>query len=180
MGWKIRNRCPSDSALKAYDDRMSAREYEIRRPGRKIDVISNEDYAKMLQARAEQRRKEEEVQLLWQSKHLDAIRQRNNLIRYKLFLLFKESFAIDTSDADAVAKQPLAQAIAAVCNSITKDAVAYTNMTSISTDAGNVPWYAGLLRKYVQDSLGISIDRDDLLSVRAAAKEKVFDNTEAK
>ena len=55
MGWKMRNRVPSSSALKAYDDRMAAREYEIRRPGRKIDVISNEDYDRMLQ-RSEERR----------------------------------------------------------------------------------------------------------------------------
>lgn len=177
MGWKMRNRVPSDSALKAYDDRMSARENEIRRPARKIDVISNEDYAKMLEARAEERRKEEELQMLWQCKHLDTIRQRNDLIRYKLFLVFKENFNIDTSNADTVSKQPLARAIAAVCNSITKDSVAYTHLTSFSKDGDNVPWHAGLLREYVQDSLGIAIDRDDILSVRTAVKEKVFNNT---
>lgn len=178
MGWRIRNRVPSDKALKAYDDRMSAREYEIRRPARKIDVISNEDYDRMLQARAEERRKEEELQMLWQIKHLNAIRQRNNMIRYKLFLIFKENFDIDTSNADTVSKQPLARAIAAVCNSITKDSVAYTHMTSFSEE-GEFPWDADLLRDYIEASLGIDIDRDDIWSIKTAVEEKVFNNTRA-
>ena len=115
--------------------------------------------------------------MFWQDKHLSTVRRRNNLIRYNLFLLFKENFNIDTSNADTVSKQPLARAIAAVCNSITKDSVAYTQLSSLFKDEGDLPWQASLLHQYVEESLGIPIDSDDILSVKTAIKEKVFSNT---
>ena len=52
--------------------------------------------------------------------------------------------------------------------------MAYIHLTSLSKDGGNIPWRAGSLREYVEDSLGIAIDRDDILSVRTAVKEKVY------
>lgn len=177
MAWQSHKNVPSDASLKAYDDRMADQENEIRRPGRKINVISNEDYDRMLEAMDEERRKEEELQIFWQIKYLEAIRQRNNMIRYKLFRLFKGNFKIDTSDADTVSKQPLARAIVAVCNSITKDALLYINMAAIIKM--EVVWSPELLGKYVEESTGITIDADDFWSIMEAICEKVFKNTPA-
>lgn len=68
MSWTKRSNIPSSTTLTLYAQRMAAREWEIRRPARKINVISNEDWAKMMKEKADEERKEEELQTLWQTK----------------------------------------------------------------------------------------------------------------
>jgi hypothetical protein len=170
MGWQIRTGVPSDSQLKAYDDRAAAREAEIRRPGRKIDVIDDATYYRM-QAQAAKFR-----QLMkWHQMQIKEVRRRNKVIRYKLFLFFKEHYHLDNVDEALSLK-----AIAAVCKSITKDFQLYCQLLGmgLGEDDEEVDDVVResvleLLKKFSKSELAISVDDDDILNIMEATFQKV-------
>ena len=124
MGWKIRNRVPSEKYLEEYDKRVADREAEIRRPGR----------AKEIQAEVEAARKRREAEnkarqdflKKWTIIHMKEVRRRNKFIRYKLFSFFKEHYHLEDQDSRDLSLR----ALAAVCKSITKDVALYCQLIS--------------------------------------------------
>ncbi|KAK8073688.1 hypothetical protein PG994_004587 [Apiospora phragmitis] len=81
--WMRRN-VPSDKYLEGYDKRVADREAEIRRPGRKIDVMSNEEWDRRDQIGSLRNQR--------QRTYLEEVRRRTMAICYKLFLLLKEQY----------------------------------------------------------------------------------------
>lgn len=165
MGWKIRNRVPSDEWFKEYDARVAAREEEIRRPARKINVISNEEWDRM------QRRKQ--IQHNWQQRYMQEVRRRNRLIRYKLFQFFKDNYDLEGGD-EALAQR----ALAAVCKSITKDFLLYCQVHSMGENMEDIRAVImasdpRVLRQFAHDELGIRVDDDDIHAVMSARWQKV-------
>lgn len=167
MVWSIRNRVPSDQTLEDYDNRVANSESSIRRPARKINVISNEEWDRM--------QANKQLQHKWQERYMQEVRRRNRLVRFKLFQFFKDNYDLEGKDA-ALAQR----AIAAVCKSITKDFLLYCQMNSMgekeSEPGQNMAHFQPIdLKEFSHNELGIRVDEDDVNAVMFATWNKVSD-----
>ncbi|KAK7917206.1 hypothetical protein PG985_010814 [Apiospora marii] len=108
VGFQMRNNVPSDQYLEEYDKGVAAREAEIRRPGRKIDVISNEEY--------DRRNQIKDLRTESQGLYIEALRRRNQAICYKAFLLLQDQYPPEDGIDDSVYKE----VVLAVCKTVTK------------------------------------------------------------
>lgn len=192
MGWKIRNRVPSDEYLADYDKRVADREAEIRRPGRKIRTYTDAELYEMSRPR---RLREE-----WQRNFMTEVRRRNYMVRSKLFLFFQDNFvAEDNQKVKTIKPEPkpkssneydyggddddgpvdlLKRAQAAVCKSITKDFLLYCQIGLFqSQDDMMVFWQSPMstesLSNYAHYVLGTGVDQDDIDAIQTAAYRQV-------
>lgn len=192
MGWKIRNRVPSDEYLADYDKRVADREAEIRRPGRKIRTYTDAELYEMSRPRL--------LREEWQRNFMTEVRRRNYMVRSKLFLFFQDNFIaednqkVKTAKAEAQPKSSngydyggddddgpvdlLKRAQAAVCKSITKDFLLYCQIGLFqSQDDMVVFWQSPMstesLSNYAHYVLGTGVDQDDIDAIQTAAYRQV-------
>ncbi|KAK6201788.1 hypothetical protein LQW54_009367 [Pestalotiopsis sp. IQ-011] len=187
MGWKIRNRVPSDEYLAAYDKRVADREAEIRRPGRKIRTYTDAELYEMSRPRL--------LREEWQRNFMTEVRRRNYMVRSKLFLFFQDNFVTDDAQAQKTKPEPksssgynydggdddengpvdlLKRAQAAVCKSITKDFLLYCQIGLFQNrDDMMVFWRSPMstesLSNYACYVLGTQVDQDDIDAIQTAA-----------
>ena len=177
MGWKTRTGVPSDASLKVYDDRVAAREAEIRRPGRSKEILKEAEEDR--KAAAKRHNPHEEFLKQWIKIYMNEVSRRNKLVRYKLFLFFKENYNLEDQNTGDLSLR----GIAAVCKSITKDVALYCQLMAVGEEmkkwsdaasgqgdgANNQENWRRMQCSYLaffsRYELGIPVDQDDLLSL---------------